>query len=287
MKYVDDLSLAQSLNLKNCLIPNPDPNPAHPLAYHDRTHHLLPADACELQEQLNNLEEYCRVNDMIINEGKTKVMLFNTARIYDGMPQLTLSGMGGEYLEVVQQFKLLGVIMRSDMKWYDNTDFICKKGYSRLWMLRRLKGLGASTFELLDVYQKQVRSVLEMAVPVWQPALTQQESKQIERVQRCALYVILGDDYKSYDQALDSLNCDNLDDRRVKLCDKFAKKALKSPRYQHWFEYDDEPLPTLNTRSAENRVKNVLKPVQTRTNRYQKSPLPYLTNALNNLLNNE
>ena len=125
-----------------------------------------------------------------------------------------------------------------------------------------------------------------MAVPVWQPALTQQESKQIERVQRCALYVILGDDYKSYDQALDSLNCDNLDDRRVKLCDKFAKKALKSPRYQHWFEYNDEPLPTLNTRSAETRVKNVLKPVQTRTNRYQKSPLPYLTNALNNLLNN-
>ena len=287
MKYVDDLSLAQSLNLRNCLIENPNPNPARPLAYHDRTHYLLPADACELQEQLNNLEEYCRVNDMIINEGKTKVMLFNTARIYDGMPQLTLSGMGGEYLEVVQQFKLLGVILRSDMKWYDNTDFICKKGYSRLWMIRRLKGLGASTFELLDVYQKQVRSVLEMAVPVWQPALTQQESKQIERVQRCALYVILGDDYKSYDLALDSLNCDNLDDRRVKLCDKFAKKALKSPRYQHWFEYNDEPLPTLNTRSAETRVKNVLKPVQTRTNRYQKSPLPYLTNALNNLLNNE
>jgi hypothetical protein len=51
-------------------------------------------------------------------------------------------------------------------------------------MLRRLKGLGASTNELLDVYQKQVRSVLVMAVPVWQPALTKQESRQIERVQR-------------------------------------------------------------------------------------------------------
>ena len=177
--------------------------------------------------------------------------------------------------------------MRSDMKWYDNTDFICQKGYSRLWMLRRLKGLGASTNELLDVYQKQVRSVLELAVPVWQPALTQQEMRQIERVQRCALYVILGDNYGSYDNALGSLGCDNLNDRRVKLCDKFAKKALKSPRYHHWFEYNDEPLPTLNTRSSENRVRNVLKPVQTRTNRYQKSPLPYLTNALNNHLMNK
>ena len=55
------------------------------------------------------------------------------------------------------------------------------KGYKRLWVLRRLKILGASEKELLDVYQKQVRSVLELAVPVWQPALTTQEKKQIEK----------------------------------------------------------------------------------------------------------
>jgi hypothetical protein len=97
----NDMSLAQSLNLKNCMIDNPDPNHAR------RTHHLLPPDACELQEQLNNLQEYCRRNEMVINQNKTKVMLFNTARIYDGMPKLTLSDMGGDYLDVVETFKLL------------------------------------------------------------------------------------------------------------------------------------------------------------------------------------
>ena len=61
-------------------------------------------------------------------------------------------------------YKLLKSL--SYMKWYDNSDYICQKGYSRLWMIRRLKGLGASEAELLDVYQKQVRSVLELAVPV-------------------------------------------------------------------------------------------------------------------------
>ena len=50
------------------------------------------------------------------------------------------------------------------MKWYDNTDYICQKGYSRIWMLRRLVGLGASIAELADVYEKQVRTVLELAV---------------------------------------------------------------------------------------------------------------------------
>ena len=54
-------------------------------------------------------------------------------------------------LEVVDNFKLLGVIIRSDMKWYDNTNYICQKGYARLWLLRRLKNLGAGVLELLDV----------------------------------------------------------------------------------------------------------------------------------------
>ena len=96
------------------------------------------------------------------------------------MQLLTLSDMGGEHLEVVDKYTFLGVIIRSDLKWHDNTDFICQKGYARLWLLRRSKGSGADVLEMLDVYEKQVRTVLEMAMPVWQPALTQQEG-----VQRC------------------------------------------------------------------------------------------------------
>ena len=280
MKYVDDLSLVQSLNLRECLIPNPDPNPARPLAYHDRTHHLLPA--CDLQEQLNMLVEYSNTHQMRVNENKTKVMIFNTGRNYDVMPQLTLSGMGGDYLEVVEQFKLLGVIVRRDMKWYDNTNYICQKGYERLWMLRRLNGLGASKAEMLDVYNKQVRSVLELAVPVWQPAITQQEVKQIERVQRCALYIILGDDYSSYTNALETLECDNLNDRRVKLCGNFARKSVKNQRYSSWFSVNTAPPPIIKTRHGSTKIQNEFNPVMTRTDRYKKSPLPYLTDLLNN-----
>ena len=85
---------------------------------------------------------------------------------------------------MVEKFKLLGVQIRSDLKWFDNSNYICQKGYERLWMLQRLKGLGANSSELLDVYEKQVRSILEMAVPVWEPGLTKEETKQIERVQK-------------------------------------------------------------------------------------------------------
>ena len=66
------------------------------------------------------------------------------------------------------------------MKWYDNNNSMCKKGYERLWILRRLKGLGAT----------KIRSVLELAVSVWDPGLTKEEENQIERVQMPALRII-------------------------------------------------------------------------------------------------
>ena len=103
-----------------------------------------------------------------------------------------------EYLEVLEELKILSVNVLSDMTWHSNTKYICSKGYARMWMLRNLKRLGAGTDELVDVYYKQCRSILELAVPAWNPALTNSESDQIERIQKTACAIILGDKYKSY-----------------------------------------------------------------------------------------
>ena len=124
-------------------------------------------------------------------------------------------------------------------------------------------------------------SVLELDVPVLQPALTKQEQRQIKRVQRCALYIILGENYQSYEYALDYLECENLNDRRINLCEKFAKKCIKHPKYQHWFCQNTEDTHNLNTRNNSTKIKAKFTPVQTRTDRYQNSPLPYLTEILN------
>ena len=147
-------------------------------------------------------------------------------------------------------------------------------------MIRRLKNLGANEEELLDVYIKQVRSVLELAVPVWHPGLTQQEIYQIERVQKCALHIILGETYGDYKNALQTLNCETLNTRRVKLCENFAKKASKSIRFSNWFTLNTTQ-PTITTRK---HMKTNIKylPVQTRTNRFKNSSVPYLTDILNN-----
>ena len=180
----------------------------------------------------------------------------------------------GKVLEVVEELKLLGVLIRSDLSWSSQCDYMCKRGFSRLWMRRRLKPLGASIQELLEVYQTQIRCLLEFAVAAWNAGLTKKQVRQLERVQKCAFAIILGKDYGSYENALKSLVMKSLSERREDLCLTFAIKSKKNDKYSNWFCDNDD---TLNTRSA----KPNLKPVQTRLRRFEKTPLPYLTKLLN------
>ena len=94
-------------------------------------------------------------------------------------------------------------------------------------MLRNLARLGTARTDLVDVYYKQCRSVLELAVPAWTPGLTRTEVNQLERVQKSACSSILGNEYKSYRSALQILNMDTLEKRRESLLLNFGKKGLK------------------------------------------------------------
>ena len=129
-----------------------------------------------------------------------------------------------------------------------------------MWMIRRLKSLGADLDDMLDVYCKQIRSILELAVPVWQPNLTTHEVKQIERVQKTAFHVILGQDYHDYPTAMAILGVQSLSERRVALCLNFARKALRHEKHQSWFSpatARSSAKPATRAPETQLRLKNV------------------------------
>ena len=66
------------------------------------------------------------------------------------------------------------------------------------------------------------------------------------------------------------INLETLSDRRAALCLSFAGKSFKSEKFNSWFADDEN-----------NESDIQLLDVKTRTKRYRKSPLPYLTNLLN------
>ena len=108
-----------------------------------------------------------------------------------------------------------------------------------------------------------------MAAPAWSPGLTISHSNQIERIQKAAFAIILGEEYISYSRALMKLNMETLADRRQSLCLSFAKKAFKHDKFNKWFS--DGGVDGADVHISD---------VKTRTKRYLKSPLPYLTGLL-------
>ena len=68
------------------------------------------------------------------------------------------------------------------LKWSKNTIYIVDKALSRVWTMRRLNNLGFPEDFILDVYTKEIRSILEFAVPVWNGALTETDCRAIEKV---------------------------------------------------------------------------------------------------------
>ena len=160
-----------------------------PLTFHNRTGHILDPVKVKMIPKLQEIQNFAETNEMSINSQKTKIMIFNKSLKYDFMPEIQIKG---ENLEVVEEFKILGLVITSDMRWNQHVKYICQRGYAKLWFLRRLKKLGVSTHVLIDLYEKHIRSILEYAAPAWSPMLTAENKSDIERVQKCSYSIIFG-----------------------------------------------------------------------------------------------
>ena len=123
-KYVDDLTLAEAIDLKKALKKANEGSPEKPLTFHERTEHKLDREESKVSKELDKLLEYSKENEIIINKEQHKVMLFNTARTRDFLPSLQICNVP---IEVVEQIKLFGVQITSDLKWNETHTIYYKK----------------------------------------------------------------------------------------------------------------------------------------------------------------
>ena len=277
VKWVDDLSVMAALHLPSSLVPDTRPDIPRPVSYRGRHGLRLPEESNELQSELHSLNKYAESHLMSVNHLKTKVMLFARHRKYDCMPELQL--IPHTNIEVVEEMKIVGFLLRSDMKTISNTNYIIKKAYGRMWIIRRLKSLGASKTRLIDVLQKQVLSVLHLAVPAWDCFLTCQERADLERVLKTGLRIIWGNEYTTFDQVLQASNLRSLQDTRTRIVKKFIRKSAGNKKFSKWFSRHVSPN---FTTTAGNR--SLFKPVIARHQFYKKSCIPTLTELANSIL---
>jgi hypothetical protein len=122
---------------------------------------------------------------------------------------------------------------------------------------------------ILDTYTKEIRSIRELAVPVWHSGLTAKQTRDIERVQKTALMIMLGTNYFDYEVACTLMGVEPLAIRREALCLKFAEKDVKK----------DNSL--FNKSEVNTRNKNLVIEPKCNTKRFRNSSIPYLSRLLN------
>ena len=273
LKYVDDLSILEFVCLAGLLC-----------EYNFRLHvasdvgidsYFLPPQNIQMQDHLDSIFSWTQENLMVLNEKKSKYIIFNRAQA-DFNTRLTLNNIN---LEQVREARVLGVVLTDDLKFERNTQDICKRAFARISMITKLKYVGVPIPDLIDIFSLFVRSLLEYCSVSWHSSLTQEQSDDIERVQRTALKVILGNEYTDYQSSLNKCGLDTLYSRRQKRCLTFGLRSLKHPKHRLMFPLNN--LPDANTRNRNNFEVNFA-----RTSTYQKSAIPYIQNLLNDHFKN-
>ena len=270
-KFVDDLSILEIVNLLTVGITSfnikqqvPTDIPLH--------NQFIPS--CNLQSQvwLDNIDHWTDNQQMLINEKKTKTMIFNFTEKFQFTTRLMLKN---ETIEVIDSTRLLGTIISNDLKWDLNTAMIVKKANARMELLRRVVSFGTPVEDLKTIYMLFIRSLLEQSATVWHSSLTEENVNDLERVQKSALKIILQEKYKTYKQALAQLGLESLSERREQLCLNFAEKCLKNQKTKDIFP--------LNPKSHQmgTRKQEKFQVQHANTGRLKNSAIIYMQNLLN------
>ena len=147
-----------------------------------------------------------------------------------------------------------------------------------------------------------MRPCAEYASPVWHPGLTLCETRDLEKLHKTALAIILGRCYinykpyykinnttTTYESALNILGLETLKQRRENLIIKFAKDILKSSVHRPMLPGEK---PSVNTRqrlllpenpTAHKKEIIVLKDSKPGSMRFENSPIPYMIRTINSL----
>ena len=173
--------------------------------------HFLCTFHIKLQTNMDHIQNWTSEQKMKINEKKTKLMIFNETYNYQFSTRIYIKDI---LLDIIQETKLLGIVLTSNLDWKENTSMIIKKSYSRMEILRKLFKFNVPIADFLTIYIIYIRSYLEQSCVVWHASISEKNWNSLERVQKIALRIMLKESYISYQNALEKTELKLLSSRR-------------------------------------------------------------------------
>ena len=143
-----------------------------------------------MQEHINGIANWAAEWKMELNSDKTQLMIISTSREdREWKPKLLLNDI---QLEVVKEYKFLGVIIDNQLTFNSHVKKIIAKGRKRNNILRCLAGKdwGQNVDSQKALYATYIRSAAEYASPAWYPWVAKNTQDKIEVIQNEALCIM-------------------------------------------------------------------------------------------------
>ena len=123
-KFVDDLSVLEIINLISVGMSS----------YNFRQHvasdiginqQYIPSGNIQSQQYMDNISEWTDSKQMLLNEKKTKIMIFNYTQNHQFSTRVYLKQ---TLLDIINETRLLCTILTSDLKWHANSQYLTQRG---------------------------------------------------------------------------------------------------------------------------------------------------------------
>ena len=140
-----------------------------------------------LQELVEDFVQWCNLNHLQLNTGKTKEMVVDFCR---SEPILLPVSIEGVNVDMVNMYKYLGIHLDNKLDWSTYTEALYQKGQRRLCFLRRRRPFNVCSKLLWMFYQSVVAGVLFYAVVCWGGSTKKRDAGRLERLVRKAGSVV-------------------------------------------------------------------------------------------------
>ena len=257
-KYVDDNLTCEKVNFGTVAITM---SPGGPV----KVKQALPT-----QNAFRSITGRARQKGMVVNADKTKLICISDALNYT--PLVYILDGDGNRIDSGEELKLLGFYFSTKPTVSLHLSKITTKIRQRYWSLRHLRRVGFNDEELVKVYTSSIRPLAEYCCPAFHSMMTDEQDQLLENAQVGALRAIFGYGLSAR-RLRQKANIDTLRQRRIDLTDRFARKALNSERFAHWFPRNQ------GGRSVRNR--DEFQEFFAKTDRLRNSPLYYMRRRLN------
>jgi len=109
-------------------------------------------------------------------------------------------------IERVSVFKILGLHKNDNLTWGDDVTSICCKSAKRLHFLKLLQQAELSPKHQFLYYESvTIRPVMQYACIAWHSSLTNEQTCQLESIQRRTVKLIFGNDIEQVQNAMNKL----------------------------------------------------------------------------------